>query len=278
MIFGYLLNAQVSFYVRPTVSMKTQQSFFRANGYHEKYTEYSNKYFTFRNDRHYFDRNEVYLGLQLSLSLNEKHLFELGVATDGAGSAVGLKAQYYDYVNAYQDTEGVFYNSASSSYSQIGSSHHKIAINYNNIFYKNTSNTIQTRLIGGLGVLHNSSVNRKKGIYNVEYVPHFSLGQVSEDVFIDEHYSRISNFWRNSVYFNLGFGLDFHTKNTNSYLFSFDINYLQGTRTIHVNDNFIKVIDSGEEIDFHYRVGSRNSGFYFTLSRRFQVYPWKKRL
>lgn len=272
-ILGCSLNAQVSFYIRPAASMKTQQSFFGSNHYSEKYTEYSNTYFTFRNDRNYFDRNNVQLGLQLGLIFHEKHLFELGLATDNSGVAVGVKAQ--SYMNTYEDTEGDFFNSAGSTYSQIGSQHLRIAFNYNNIFYKNKYNTIHTRLIVGSGVLHNSSVNRRKGEYNIEILPHFSHGQVSNNVFIDEHYSRVTNFWKNSLYFKFGLGIDFHTKKTNSYLFSFDIYYLQGTRTVQVNDNFIKVIDSGEEIDFHYRVGSRNSGFYFTLSRRFKVYPWK---
>lgn len=275
LILGYSLNAQVSFYIRPTVSMKTQHSFLGSNHYSEKYTEYTNKYFTFQNDRYYFDRNNVHFGLYLGLVLHKKHLFDIGLATDNSGVAVGMKAQ--SYMNTYQDTEGAFFNSASSTYSQIGSSHYRIAFNYSNIFYKNNYNTIQARLIGGFGVLHNSSVNRKKGIYNIEYLPHFSHGQVTDDVFIEEHYSRVTNFWKNSLYFNFGLGLDFYTKKTSKYLFSFDVYYLQGTRIVQVNDEFIKVIDSGEEMNFHYRVSSRNSGIYFTLSRRFQVYPWKSK-
>jgi hypothetical protein len=177
-------------------------------------------------------------------------------------------------MNNYQDTDGLFYNSAGSTYSQTSSSHSRISFSYSTVFYKNYSNTFQARLIGGIGLFHNPSVNRKKNIYDVDYSPHFTHGQIAQDVFITEHYSRISNYWRNSFYVNLGIGGDFYTKKNHKYLFSFDLSYLQGTRSIQIDDNFMSVTDHGDMLNFHYRVSSRGSGIYFTLSRRLQVYPW----
>lgn len=272
LLFGYSLNAQVSFYLLPTINMKTQHSFFGNNNFTEKYSELSNKYFTFRNDKLHFDRNNINFGINVGLKLKNKHFFEFGYSTDNSGVAVGVVAQ--SYMNTYQDTEGDFYNSASSTYSQTGSSFSRISFNYAYLFYKNKNKTLQARFVGGLGLLHKSSVNRKKNKYHVDYIPHFTHGQISTDVFITEHYSRVTNIWRNSFYLNFGLGLDFYTKKANTYLFSFDVTYHQGTRAVQIDDNFIKVVDTGDELNFHYRVGSRASGIYFTLSRRFQVYPW----
>ena len=267
------LNAQTSFYIRPTVNMKTQQSFFGNNRASENYSEYSNNYFTFRNDRYFFDRNTINFGLNAGVEYKKKHFFEFGYSIDNSGVAVGVKAQ--SYMNNFQDTEGLFYNSAGSTYSQTGSSFSRISFSYSTVFYKNRNNTFNGRLLGGIGLFHNTSVNRKKNIYDVNYESHFTNGQIAEDVFITEHYSRISNYWKNSLYLNFGFGGDFYTKKNHKYLFSFDLSYLQGTRSIQIDDNFISVQDQGDVLDFHYRVSSRGSGIYFTLSRRFQVYPWK---
>ena len=272
LILSGSFHSQISFYVRPTVNMKTQQSFFGNNRASENYSEYSNNYFTFRNDRHYFDRNTINLGLNAGVEFKKKHFFEFGYSIDNSGVAVGVKAQ--SYMNNYQDTDGLFYNSAGSTYSQTSSSHSRISFSYSTFFYKNYSNTFQARLIGGIGLFHNPSVNRKKNIYDVDYSPHFTHGQIAQDVFITEHYSRISNYWRNSFYVNLGIGGDFYTKKNHKYLFSFDLSYLQGTRLIQIDDNFISLTDHGDMLNFHYRVSSRGSGIYFTLSRRLQVYPW----
>lgn len=273
LLLGCSLNAQVAFYLRPTVNMKTQQSFFGNNRASENYSEYSNNYFTFRNDRYFFDRNTINFGLNVGVEYKKKHFFEFGYSIDNSGVAVGVKAQ--SYMNNFQDTEGLFYNSAGSTYSQTGSSFSRISFSYSTVFYKNSNNTFNGRLLGGIGLFHNTSVNRKKNIYDVNYESHFTNGQIAEDVFITEHYSRISNYWRNSFYLNLGVGGDFYTKKKHKYLFSFDLSYLQGTRSIQIDDNFISVKDQGDVLDFHYRVSSRGSGVYFTLSRRFQVYPWK---
>lgn len=267
------LNAQTSFYLRPTVNMKTQQSFFGNNRASENYSEYSNNYFTFRNDRNFIDRNTINFGLNAGVVYKKKHFFEFGYSIDNSGVAVGVKAQ--SYMNNFQDTEGLFYNSAGSTYSQTGSSFSRISFSYSTVFYKNRNNTFNGRLLGGIGLFHNTSVNRKKNIYDFNYESHFTNGQIAGDVFITEHYSRISNYWRNSLYLNLGVGGDFYTKKNHKYLFSFDLSYLQGTRPIQIDDNFISVQDQGDALDFHYRVSSRGSGIYFTLSRRFQVYPWK---
>lgn len=272
-MLGITVYAQLSFYVRPTLNMKTQQSFFGNNRASENYSEYSNNYFTFRNDRYFFDRNTINFGLNAGVEYKKKHFFEFGYSIDNSGVAVGVKAQ--SYMNNFQDTEGLFYNSAGSTYSQTGSSFSRISFSYSTVFYKNRNNTFNGRLLGGIGLFHNTSVNRKKNIYDVNYESHFTNGQIAEDVFITEHYSRISNYWRNSLYLNLGVGGDFYTKKNHKYLFSFDLSYLQGTRPIQIDDNFISVQDQGDVLDFHYRVSSRGSGVYFTLSRRFQVYPWK---
>jgi hypothetical protein len=269
------LNAQTSFYIRPTVNMKTQQSFFGNNRASENYSEYSNNYFTFRNDRYFFDRNTINFGLNAGVEYKKKHFFEFGYSIDNSGVAVGVKAQ--SYMNNFQDTEGLFYNSAGSTYSQTGSSFSRISFSYSTVFYKNRNNTFNGRLLGGIGLFHNTSVNRKKNIYDVNYESHFTNGQIAGDVFITEHYSRISNYWRNSFYLNLGVGGDFYTKKNHKYLFSFDLSYLQGTRPIQIDDNFISVQDQGDALDFHYRVSSRGSGIYFTLSRRLQVYPWVRK-
>lgn len=272
LFLAFSMNAQVSFYLRPTVNMKTNSSNYDIGNFNN-FSNFSNRYFTFVSNRIFFDNNVVNLGLHIGVQVNKKHFFELGYSQDNSGIAVSVLGQ--SYLDNYLDYPSMDeFSSPKASYSYSGSPHARFSLTYSNSFWVSKNGMVQLRGIVGLGLLHNKYVNRKKMQFNEQYISSFALGQMDEDIYIVSHEERVSHYIRNSFYMNLGLGIDFYTKRNNIHIFSFDITYLQGTKFIQYSDHVIQVMDNNEEINFHYGLGSRSSGIYFTLSRRFQVYPW----
>lgn len=81
---------------------------------------------------------------------------------------------------------------------------------------------------------------------------------------------------RINAFLRFGFENDF--KFHNKYLLSFRIDYIQGlTKVAHVVYGHEYLINN-ETIHYRSKLWSRGSGIYFQLSRRFQVYPVKKKV
>lgn len=264
------LHSQVSFYLRPTVNMKVNQGkIYGTPGSQPIFTTMTNQYFSISTDRKFFDNNNINLGLHLGVKLKEKHFFELGMSTDNSG--IRTQAEAANWVAGNPPVRfGGNHNSSS-----VGSPFTRLSFNYNNLFWKNKSKTLQLRSIVGFGSMYNHYVNRKKGIFVIDEVPAFALGEIDSNIFNTEYRITTTKAWRNALYLNVGLGFDFYTKKKNKYLFSFDLFYVQGTRNVQYEEHRIKILDHGKEVNFLYAFSSRGSGFYFMLTRRLQFYPWR---
>lgn len=277
MMLGSTLCSQVSFYLRPTVNMKTNQgNIFGTPGTQPEYKTMTNEYFSISTGKMYFDMNQVNLGLHFGVRLKDRHFFELGFSSDNSGikTQAGVHQWSIDpYTNS--PSPPVVRTGVNHNQVEIGSPFTRISFTYNNLVWKNTLKTIQLRSIVGFGSMFNQHVNRKKGIFVTQVDPVFELNNIDSNIFNTEYTITSTSAWRNSLYLNLGLGVDFYSKKKNKYLFSFDIFYLQGTRNVQIGHHRIKINDNGKDVNFLYSFSSRGSGFYFTLSRRLQFYPWR---
>lgn len=284
-LIGHYSNAQLSFYIKPSLSFKTNQGNFL--GKNDNYKEFTNKHFSMYNNKIYMDFNELNLGVDLGVNLNKKHYFELGFATDHAGVAVNVKGNTYWSDPTTQET----FLKDNSTYTELSSStYSKLSLSYENLIWRSKQNIIQLRFTSGIGLLFNGNTRPKKGYVHEYYFYSFPLGETEPGVFVNSHEVKVSERIRTSLFVDIGFGFDFYTKKSNFYLFSFDIYYLQGlggfnNGNMTIQEHRINVLDvnNNSNQNYNYTLASKGSGFYFQISRRFQLYPWiplnkKKRL
>lgn len=276
-MLGGTLYSQVSFYLRPTVNMKTNQGRIWGPGAAKPiYSTMTNQYFSIISDRSYFDNGNINLGLHLGIKVRDKHFFELGASTDNAG--IKTQAFKHDWsLDPYTSNPNpqVVRKGGNNNQYIHGSPFTRISFSYNNLIWKNTAETVRLRGIVGFGSMFNPYVNRKKGEFVSQVNNVFEIGIVDSNAVNDVYEITSTSAWRNSLYGNIGLGADFYSKKKKSYLFSFDLFFLQGTRNVQIAHHRININDNGKDINFFYTFSSRGSGFYFTLSRRLQVYPWR---
>src|SRR5690554_2521912 len=81
LLLGSTLNAQVAFYLRPTVNMKTNQSSFGTEYQMNTYNSVTNEHFTIVNRPMFLD-GHIDLGINAGIQIKEKHFIELGISSD----------------------------------------------------------------------------------------------------------------------------------------------------------------------------------------------------
>jgi hypothetical protein len=272
--FGNTLYSQMSFYLRPTVNMKTNQSHFFGDRISRPiYHTVANEYFSISADKSYFDGGNINLGIHVGAKIKEKHFFELGYSGDNSGVKTQAGGHSWTYDSDFSPAIPVI-SGGNHVGSTFGKPFTRLSFTYNSVLYKNSTNTLHVRGTVGFGSLFNRFVDRKKLIFDVEEHPSFTM-LLDSNVYNTQYIITSVNPWRHSPYLNLGLGFDFYSKNRHKYLFSFDLFYLQGTRNVQVDTHRIWIEDHGEEKIFRYLFMSKGSGIYFTLSRRIQVYPWR---
>lgn len=277
LLLGSSISSQVAFYLRPTMDIKTNQgNIFGHWRTKPVYSTMTNQYFSIHTGKMYLDKNQINLGINLGVTFKSKHFLEIGIATDHSG--IQTQTSKHDWgIDHYEPDLPIVRKGGNHTHSEVGSPFTRLSISYNNLLWKNKTNTIQVRGILGIGSMYNHYVDRKKGKFITEEIPTFTLGILDSNVYNTEYSKTVTRAWRNSLFLNVGLGLDFYTKKNNKYLFSFDLFYVQGTRNVQVQHHRIKVEDYNlnKETTFRYTFSSRGSGFYFMLSRRLQVYPWR---
>ena len=82
-------------------------------------------------------------------------------------------------------------------------------------------------------------------------------------------------FTRFSGYLAIGFYTDILIKQ--KYILSASLTYLQGFKFMEYSVHRYHVIDNNIEKRFDYTSASRGSGLYLQISRKFQLYPLKKK-
>lgn len=274
-LIGHSTNAQLNIYIRPTINMKTNQGSFRTvqNIFSSNQMVatnvkmLSNEYFTFINDRMFFDNNNISFGIKLGLDW-KKHNFEIGIADDNSSISTGLLATFHSTNPETPDR----YNYGRTR-EALGSDYLLFSLDYNYKVWQSSKKTVEFRLGAGTGLQINSGVNRKKGEYKQTEIYAPTLGELKPDVFNYAHL--ITTYKPNliSPYLKASIGFDFYTKKQRNIL-SIDIFYLQGLKFVQTQFHDVFIMDNGINKDYRFYATSRGSGFYFQISRKFQLYPW----
>lgn len=281
LLLGSTLNAQVAFYLRPTVNMKTNQSSFGTEYQMNTYNSVTNEHFTFVNRPMFLD-GHIDLGINAGIQIKEKHFIELGISSDH--SSIGRSLLTHSNFNDFETGEN--YASNSYSHNTVSPFYGRISADYHNNFWNNKKGTIGFRSVAGIGFLFsgnsklqaNGSAN-KNGIMGNDEFGFGPIGldneiqQIAPDVFITDYVTKTETYDGVTPYLKFGLGIDFSTKK-DFHLFSFDVSYLLSTGVVQQQENRITVMDNNVETNYRYNQSSRGSGLYFTLSRKFQVYPW----
>ncbi|WP_159038600.1 hypothetical protein [Brumimicrobium mesophilum] len=266
--------------------MKTNKSTFGTGHQMNSHNSITNEHFTFVNRSMFLD-GHVDLGINAGIQIKEKHFIELGFSSDH--SSIGRSLLTNSIFNDYETGEN--YTSNTYSHNTVSIHYWRISADYHNNFWKNQKGTIAFRSMSGIGILLNPSGNTNYsgngsanglgllgkddfgfGINNESY-GNDEMHQIKPDVFLTDYVSKIEIHRGISPYVKFGLGIDFSTKD-DFHLFSFDVSYLLSGRIVQQQESRITVMDNGVETNYRYSQSSIGSGLYFTLSRKFQVYPW----
>lgn len=287
LFLGITINAQIAFHVRPTVNMKTNQSSFGTGYQMNTYNSVTNEHFTFVNRPMFLD-GHIDLGINVGIQIKEKHFIEIGISSDH--SSIGRSVLIHSNFNDFETGEN--YTSNRYSCTTVSPFYGRLSANYHNNFWNNKKGTIGFRSIAGIGFLFTGNSILLSGNYKLLINGNgngmlgdddYGIGtigdnneiqQIAPDVFITDQVSKTETYGGVTGYVKFGLGIDFSTKK-DFHLFSFDISYLLSARPVQFQETRITVIDNGVETNYRYNQSSRGSGLYFTLSRRFQFYPWK---
>jgi len=269
--------SQVSFYIRPVVSMKTNECFFPKQGnLRDKRNSIDNEYFSLIHYGRFFNREQINFGFHAGVQWN-KHTLEFGLDTDNASLAYGISSHVV-YIDTLTNARTAY---ESSGLTMIGTDGiNRYSLTYQSVVWKNKNNTINIRAVAGLGVMHTKGGGLKKDLYiDTVYYPY----DISEDINPnppDVSFRQTSDISIQRLGFslngNIGFGIDFMSKQKQRNLFSIDIFYLHNLNIMYSEIYNFRVSDKMLTTDYVYTLHSRGSGFYFNISKKMQLYPWRK--
>jgi len=277
MMLGSSAYSQVSFYISPNVSMKTNTSFFPSNhGYRDKRMSISNDYFSFVHYGRFFDRNQINIGLNVGVKWNNRHFLELGLSTDQASIAntVSIHELMVDSITSVRTS----YPNGGGGTNSTGALQ-RFSLSYQMMLWKNKNNTVNLRGVAGIGFMH----SRKSGFKDDWYIDTMYYHS-SEDnngnippkkISIDNIYEVSYQRMGFSLNANIGFGIDFISKEKQRNICSFDIFYLHNAKIMLSSTHRFRVSDNMLTTDYIYHLSSSGSGFYFNISKKIQIYPWR---
>lgn len=182
LFFGSTLNAQIAFYLRPTVIVKTNQSSF-GSSLLPSYNTITNEHFTFMNRSMFFDDN-IDFGIHLGIQIKKKHFIELGYSTDHSsiGNIIITQPTYYD------PQTGIEYQTEKAGYSSFSPYYSRLSVDYQYNLWSNKNETLRLQSIAGLGLLFNTSDFNYSGSSTNQPSPYeTSPYEIGPDVFISEY-------------------------------------------------------------------------------------------
>ncbi|RYM34094.1 hypothetical protein ERX46_09040 [Brumimicrobium glaciale] len=269
LLFGITLNAQVAFYLRPTIIAKTNQGKFGSFSGKASFNTITNEHFTFANQPVLFS-GYLDIGFNIGIQIKEKHFIELGLSSDysSIGNNILINSTYTDFQTGKEYITNNYSMGTTSIY------YPRLSVDYHNNFWSNPKETLRIRSVAGVGVLiGGKSIASNGGDSPDQPNSPEDYREIGPNIFITNEYSTSTNNGGNTAYFKLGFGMDFNTKK-DRHLFSLDASYLLSARPVQYEETRIHVLDNGNEVNYLFDQSSRGSGFYFQISRKFQVYPW----
>ncbi len=262
--------SQTEFYVRPTLNSKGYVS--SADNTLSDFLIFNNKtannpYFQCENQLISL-RSIGYIGLNLGIKLKNNHNVEIGWSQDGTGSSWRDRMMTWDTTSLGLQT---FSNNHTISRSHIH--YHRIFVQYQ-FSLVNIEEKTNFGINLASGVLFNP--NKKKNspppsiIYGSYSSPE-SQTNLDENISLTSKENEAFAFSRYSFFFSIGLFSDLIVKK--NYLFSVSLSYLQSFNYMEYSIHRYMINDNGIEKRLDYTSASKGSGFYFQISRKFQLYP-----
>lgn len=270
MLFGHCC-AQTTYFVQPTLSQKMIVSSF-GNPSTINYGNIfvinevqSNPYVHVRNVT-LSARPSILLGVNIGCSLNNRHHIKFGIAMDEIGSMVRTLTTSKDNfgiepppgtIPSYNNSAGR--STSSHAMNQLNIEYSRL-FNVKNSIFKNIMLNFGTSLFFGkehfrsysndynLTIFHNNST-LDSATYFSWYTGRTSVG----------------------LKFGIGFDLRVIRKAKELYLFTFDLNYIQGFRVLSDTRFQFAITDNNDKFNINYYSFSRGSGLYFQISRRIHL-------
>ncbi len=263
-------NAQVSFYVAPVINVKGHyRSNFNKNFYGK--TSYENEYFEYQSRRFLF--SSLGLGIKGGINLKNKWLFEFGWSQDETRSGNrSYTTSFYNY-----GFKGYMPSNGGSFYAGVQTNRFHLSAQYKLINpqkFEEKKFWIVPYLNFGLGL--NLNTYKTPAYQHMFFEGGFSF--IDENILMKtDHYLNVGT--RTNIHGLFGLSTDFMVRKR--YLFSLSVYSTFCGRTKTKNYNLssttsVIFIDNGiEEKRYSFIEGSRGTGLYFEVSRRFQLYPWR---
>jgi hypothetical protein len=256
------ISSQVSFYVEPTIQTKTSissSSFFRISDFD---VHYDNR-FSFNNRLLILPKklSPLLLGLNIGvITKNKRNIFNLGINGDESNAGFDYQINSINDFGIPSSTDGSL---------NTGRSFTNLHFNYK---YKLNSQNKQFNwyLVAGFGwALRKkpSSLTFETGVVE---------GRINDTTNFLMESTNVRTYNPRIFMYNLGLQVDVNSKKGN-YLFSTALNYYYSNQVMTYLSTRINIYSNSKSETFYNYNYSTGSGIYLQVSRRIQVYPWKKR-
>lgn len=277
-------HSQLTFYIAPEIYAKTNTSSLHINPLNKnlplgsQYNILQNDFFMFTNNRIHFG-SEINFGLKAGVRY-KKNYFEIGFSSDH--SSISHTTTAPEMSNLYYSTGDIPIYTYSDFGFIVGSrTYYKFSLDYNRLFWQDKNQVFRLSFGLGSGILFNKYVNKKKNMFDIQTYD-LKVPEGTPDQYVSSHILNIYGRNRFTFYLRLNSEISFSTKKGVE-LFSINISYLRGLNYTQYGQHIYTVYDYGDIREYMIFQFSRGSGFYFQISRKFQLYPWiplskKKRL
>ena len=266
-VFGLLLlsfkfQTQVSFYVEPIIQSKAFICSTSPTSLKDKIADSDSRIHVQK--KLFIDAKKMqhlFFGLNIGLKTqNERNLFQFGLNNDQSVAGV------YAVFSAIQLSDSFEYEATNILNS--GSNFINFHLDYLYRLNKNPKR-INFYLKTGFGLAYRPSANNMfLNSRNLE------VNIDKETYMVNDVIGSNSNH-KTSFLVSIGLSCDLNSKKGN-YLFSSSLFYTYSSTVLNqINSNVDLYTISGVE-NKNYKFYSKGSGIYLQLSRRFQLYPWKK--
>lgn len=276
LIIGNVLHSQLTFYIAPEIYTKTNTSSLHINPFNtslpskNQYDIHQNEIFMFTNNRNQFD-GEINLGIKAGVKY-KKNYFEIGFTSDHTSISHTTTSHSISNVINSPDVSPI-YTYSNVTYILGSRTYYKFSLDYNRLFWQDKNKVFSLSFGLGTGVLFNKYINKKKNEFDIQTYD-IPVPEGTPNQHIKSHI--LNSYGRNrfAFYLKLNSEVSFSTKKGVE-LFSINISYLKSLNYTQYNQHIFTVYDYGDIYKYMIFQYSRGSGFYFQISRKFQLYPWK---
>lgn len=201
-------------------------------------------------------------GVTGGFQISNRHGIEIGIHSDGVSSKTRLRfASYQPYVDL--TTPVYILNKSQSTQSRI-------FLNYKYALHKKPNKT-------SLSISPCISIGRRAGPKGEGGVGEFSSTGIliKDSLIFNQSSADFTTYSKYAFQFGLGLSSDLYLKG--KYWFSLSLLYSHTKTALYFEQTKMQItnVQNGVTSNYLFGLTNRASGFYFGVSRKFQIIPWK---